>query len=1340
MYKGTELGSGLVPANSDVYFYTDARPGTGNKTARVFVDGKQQQTKAANPTACTETAPDTTIPGKVSGTFSWSNNNTQLSFQPSQPLSENTLHTLFIGVTPPFASTFTTGKLPPVTAGTLASFNATVNSSYSSLTFAPGITAQATLTSAPPVWDVSSRVFKADVTLANTSTTATYQGVRAVISGFAPTTAVVVNPSGYTSDKKPFLEFGTLAPGQSKTLPWKFYAPEGAGFTFSVALIQSDTTFALTSVSPATLTNDNPSSVTVQGQGIRAETSFFIQSNQLTATSWSATAATLTIPDGFPPANYGIMAVNPDGSRVVLYPGVTITEGNLPTPIDPATRLFSFVDGYVIDYATNQPLADAKVSIPGLETVTGPDGYFLLQGVPKGKHAVKIEKDGYELVYRNVEVTQDKQTVTADLAALEPKSSAVTNIGPEGGTHYANNGSFLVIPPGALDSTVPIQFTHTRAATTIPELPEDGYYLAFAHLGPSGLTFKKPATLFLPLQDNIVIPVGTPIRISYFDERNKSWVQDITSGVISDVNGKLFLEYEINHFTWIGGQWRSDNVTGCVQYADGSPAVGISTNFGVTDATGTFRGSTTRSDAGRTLTVTTYPSGSSSVSAFYDGRSDVTFGSCVVIPTPTPQQAVESPYLAVNSNDCGVSAGLVANSLFAEQETPASQGSGLFTPAAAPSGLSQFLPAQGNYTLRGAVTTINQVGFDPSSLQISVGGVDVTANSTITYDTVDNELYYSVTTGNLPVGAGLKFTASIKQRNGATTTKTSTIDVISNFVVPNVYLVKLPDDQIPSDVITPYNLESKDGKTIVTVVRDSDANNLFAASRVTSGDSNIVIPGGTDIVRVPVPIKAVDAQGNIMPLSTSDTFRLIGSGYTSTNATMTNGVATVTLEIVLVEGKVELDLGKVEVTRDHTLDSAIGSGSGSTECYRAYLVQSQNDIPFYYYDDAVWALLQQLRPYLEDLYENVPIAITLPLALVPYLLDGVDIGIYSPDCMAGDTEACVIFGMAAAGAFFEINGAGTAITVVNQFLKVSKRLAADGGGAFLRAVTDIILKYADPVLVPPEKLPDLVADLQKLMGDLINLGSSGNVANLEQLIENADLVASRFAASASLTAGEAVEFISKLTKRAQDLGLDPSKVLFNLEGGLKKLDDFNAGRIPSPLNQFNFKWDEATFLRSTDSVIASGVAKLDEVLYKAVSGGPTTYTHIVGADGLLKQGHTLIEMEKQFIPGLQKVVDGDIISKLNDTTVITSAKSLIPSADIARYTKDAQDMRDYLNSINGTTIKNYIENTTKTIVQFQIPRADMISADVYNAIKAVDPRIEIVDINGVPIPVPTVVF
>jgi len=394
------------------------------------------------------------------------------------------------------------------------------------------------------------------------------------------------------------------------------------------------TDLRLISASPTQFSNNQDVVVTVYGEGITSDTSFFIQSNLLTIESITATTAKVVIPSGFLPATYGIMASRPDGQRSVLYPAFTITQGEI-SQIDPREHPRSYVDGIVLDYETKQPIRGAIISVDGLEAQTDENGYFLLWGVPPGRVALRIEAEGYEPVYRFAEVPDGAQTVTVKLSELEPLDETVTVIGPKGGIHKAKNGAYLVVPEGALEKEVPIRFTYLRGPTTLPELAEDGYYLAFAHLEPAGLVFKKPATLYLPLPKDIVIEPGTDINIFYYDARQGRWVDDVTTGKITLIDGKYYLVYQINHFTWIGGTWYPDKVNGCVVIGtEHVPAHGVVTNFGVSNGNGEVIGSTTRSQIGRELKLVVHYQGKTyeSPPVHYEGSGSVTFPECIELP------------------------------------------------------------------------------------------------------------------------------------------------------------------------------------------------------------------------------------------------------------------------------------------------------------------------------------------------------------------------------------------------------------------------------------------------------------------------------------------------------------------------------------------------------------------------------------------------------------------------------------------------------------------------------------------------------------------------------------
>lgn len=95
LYKTTVKGLGVVPGNSDVFFYTP----TGAYTARVFVGQQQQQVKASNPTPCP--TPSAIAAQNVTNApfvFAWSNNDQTVIITPSQGFTSGTLYTTTLNV------------------------------------------------------------------------------------------------------------------------------------------------------------------------------------------------------------------------------------------------------------------------------------------------------------------------------------------------------------------------------------------------------------------------------------------------------------------------------------------------------------------------------------------------------------------------------------------------------------------------------------------------------------------------------------------------------------------------------------------------------------------------------------------------------------------------------------------------------------------------------------------------------------------------------------------------------------------------------------------------------------------------------------------------------------------------------------------------------------------------------------------------------------------------------------------------------------------------------------------------------------------------------------------
>jgi hypothetical protein len=613
--------------------------------------------------------------------------------------------------------------------------------------------------------------------------------------------------------------------------------------------------FKMLSVGTTNFKNDVTTDVTINGAGFNAHTAFFLQSNKLEVISISDLKAVVRIPSGFLPSVYGLMAANPDGGRTTLYPAFTITAGAEPKAIDPkGTQYRSFVEGYVTDYTNGQPVSGATVGIPGLKTTTTSAGYYLLRGVPQGRQAIRIEADGYEPAYRIAEVNGVAQTLTMKTATLEPFDTNSTLIGPAGGTHNASNGAFLKIPPGALDKDVEIQFTHLRAAATLPELPKDGSYLAFAHLGPTGLVFKKPATLYLPLQPGIVIQVGQRINIFYYDSRQAKWVDDITSGVISNINGKLFLEYEINHFTWIGGSWFDDTVRGCVVHSNGTPAVGWATNYGVTDEAGKFSGTVTQSAIGRTLPfdISGLVHILSKPTVVYAGNGSVDLPCAVIAdandPGTQPPATPENPGDDNPGDPCGENS---ISTLSFEQRSLAFKPKNILSKLEVPT--SQLVLAQNVSALSVPLYGFSERHIKADTIKFMIDGVDVTYKMTLepAANVTDAMIARVKLFEPLRAKANVEITLTGSTREGQAIESKQNLAVAAGIDTQPVDIYYRPDDRFPADVLTPYVEMDNSGIEQENTFTDIHARNSNAGQLIT----------------VNVQLRTIDESGKTIAMS-----------------------------------------------------------------------------------------------------------------------------------------------------------------------------------------------------------------------------------------------------------------------------------------------------------------------------------------------------------------------------------------------------------------------------------------------------------------------------------------
>jgi hypothetical protein len=654
---------------------------------------------------------------------------------------------------------------------------------------------------------------------------------------------------------------------------------------------------------PSSINNDTDNTVLIRGTKFDNSTSFFIQSTKLEIKNQTETQATVIIPKGFIPSKYGIMAANNTGKRATLYPAITIKAGTPARDLDIRENYQSFIDGYVFDYQSKAPIKNARISLPGLETTSSDTGYFLLRGVPAGRQVIKIEKQGYgynpetqqygqidthEPLYRIANVPNNpNSTITLKLVMLEPKVNNTTIIGPSGGIHYASSnhstGAFLKIPAGALSKDTPIQFTHLRDGTTLPELNDNGNYLAFAHLGPTGLVFKKPATLFLPLQNGIVLNIGETINIGYFDSIRGEWIDDITSGKISKINGQLYLEYEINHFTWIGGFNPLPPVPftgptgGCTMpappppiYFDPKnppepptcdkkpesddrkpgcpPRAGIPTDQGISDENGNVTGSKPGSRATQTIVITPLGYGDNVIPARSDpiqpNDSTPQRLPCARIPSPNePYKAAPTP---LGDNPCGTTPAVRPFS------SPSPQGA---RPQATTTNL--LLVSSNLHGFTTSLGNFSGAKINPSSIKLKMGSTDVTSITEIKpsssiYDGFD----FTVTLKEpLKAQVGLEVRLEGKTLDGKVIDSRVGVDVVAGFNYGDIALFEVDDADWIADIPSPLIIE---GDHLQVFYKKSQKNQALHTS---------------------LSVKSLNAQGDKVAVTTSLKFKFMGGFY-----------------------------------------------------------------------------------------------------------------------------------------------------------------------------------------------------------------------------------------------------------------------------------------------------------------------------------------------------------------------------------------------------------------------------------------------------------------------------
>ena len=189
------------------------------------------------------------------------------------------------------------------------------------------------------------------------------------------------------------------------------------------------------------------------------------------------------------------------------------------------------------------PAAPVGVSVDQAGTVT-----WVPQAAQTGKQTITLHAD---LAGESVE-----QTFLVEVAQLVVQASqSMDPANPNGGQVSVDaplspiRGTALAVPPGSLPAGSPVAIT--IAAVTNAPVPVsatlsglDPAALRPVELGPTGLTFEKPATLFLPVSD-AVLAKGTP-EVQTYDYSSGAWAKVPVLSV--DTVNRLVVA-QVSHFS-----------------------------------------------------------------------------------------------------------------------------------------------------------------------------------------------------------------------------------------------------------------------------------------------------------------------------------------------------------------------------------------------------------------------------------------------------------------------------------------------------------------------------------------------------------------------------------------------------------------------------------------------------------------------------------------------------------------------------------------------------------------------------------------------------------------------
>lgn len=284
------------------------------------------------------------------------------------------------------------------------------------------------------------------------------------------------------------------------------------------------------------------------------------------------------------------------------------------------------ITGQVVQTDTDEPLPNASVSVGDRSVRTGPDGQFVLDGLPASAAAsVKVEAAGHGANVARVAVVQGEITdLRVRLVKLAPARAIDAGVATT--LTLAGSPAQVMLPAGALvdaETGAPVSGTVSASLTDIDPASDPGRMPGAFTTEQSGevrsiesfgavkvdlrdangrrldLAPNQTATVRIPLSTRSPNPPAT-VPLFHFDETTGFWTQE-GSATLKTGDGEPYYEGTVSHFSYWNADIVADTVwlDGCVVDDAGKPAGRVQVSgsgvdysgltSAITDAEGRFR-------------------------------------------------------------------------------------------------------------------------------------------------------------------------------------------------------------------------------------------------------------------------------------------------------------------------------------------------------------------------------------------------------------------------------------------------------------------------------------------------------------------------------------------------------------------------------------------------------------------------------------------------------------------------------------------------------------------------------------------------------------------------------